>query len=143
MLLDKHKTSNRPPHKQWFNNIRFSSHIINTKTKLDLLLILFLKIQGNKYPGYIIFFGPSDITVLSLSKDHRLFRRRHVRSVILFVMAEVTAPTRQICAFSMNKLFEAGKVKPVIGGPYKLDEVPEAFRIFGKGDPKGKIVIAI
>jgi NADPH:quinone reductase-like Zn-dependent oxidoreductase len=43
----------------------------------------------------------------------------------------------------MNKLFEAGKIKPVIDGPYKLDEVPEAFRIFGKGDHKGKVVITM
>ena len=43
----------------------------------------------------------------------------------------------------MNGLFEAGKVKPVIDGPYRLDEVPDAFRLFAKGDHKGKIVITI
>jgi NADPH:quinone reductase-like Zn-dependent oxidoreductase len=43
----------------------------------------------------------------------------------------------------MNELFEAGKVKPVIEGPYKLQQFREAFRIFGKGDHKGKVVIAI
>jgi len=43
----------------------------------------------------------------------------------------------------MNELFETGKVKPVIDGPYKLDEVPELFRIFGKGEHKGKIVITM
>ncbi|HET6722688.1 MAG TPA: zinc-binding dehydrogenase, partial [Chitinophagaceae bacterium] len=43
----------------------------------------------------------------------------------------------------MNKLFESGKVKPVIDGPYKLDEVPEAFRLFAKGEHKGKLVIII
>jgi NADPH:quinone reductase-like Zn-dependent oxidoreductase len=43
----------------------------------------------------------------------------------------------------MNKLFEAGKVKPVIDGPYKLDEIQKAFRIFGKGDHKGKLVITM
>lgn len=43
----------------------------------------------------------------------------------------------------MNELFEAGKIKPVIDGPYNLDEVPEAFRLFGKGKHKGKIVIRI
>jgi NADPH:quinone reductase-like Zn-dependent oxidoreductase len=43
----------------------------------------------------------------------------------------------------MNGLFEAGKIKPVIDGPYKLDEVPEAFRLFGKGEHKGKIVITM
>jgi NADPH:quinone reductase-like Zn-dependent oxidoreductase len=43
----------------------------------------------------------------------------------------------------MNELFESGKVKPVIDGPYKLDEVPKAFRRFGEGVHKGKVVIAM
>jgi len=43
----------------------------------------------------------------------------------------------------MNELFEAGKVKPVIDGPYKLEEVPEAFRRFGEGTHKGKVVITL
>ena len=43
----------------------------------------------------------------------------------------------------MNELFESGKVKPVIDGPYKLDEVPRVFRIFGGGTHKGKMVISL
>jgi len=43
----------------------------------------------------------------------------------------------------MNELFEAGKVKPVIDGPYKLNEVPEAIRYFGEGKHKGKVVITV
>lgn len=43
----------------------------------------------------------------------------------------------------MNELFEAGKLKPVIDGPYKLAEVPNAFRLFGKGVHKGKVVITV
>ena len=43
----------------------------------------------------------------------------------------------------MKGLFEAGKMKPVIDRSYKLDEVPNAFRHFGKGDHKGKIVITV
>ncbi len=43
----------------------------------------------------------------------------------------------------MNNLFEAGKLVPVIDGPYKLADVPEAFRLFGTGDHKGKIVITL
>jgi NADPH:quinone reductase-like Zn-dependent oxidoreductase len=43
----------------------------------------------------------------------------------------------------MNELFEAGKVKPVIDGPYKLSEVPEAMRYFGEGRHKGKVVITL
>ena len=43
----------------------------------------------------------------------------------------------------INGLYESGKLKPVIDGPYKLEEVADAFRRFGKGDHKGKIVITI
>lgn len=43
----------------------------------------------------------------------------------------------------MNELFEAGKVKPVIDGPYKLSEVPEAIQYFGEGNHKGKVVITL
>lgn len=43
----------------------------------------------------------------------------------------------------MNELFAAGKVIPVIDGPYKLSEVPEAFRHFGAGRHKGKVVITL
>jgi NADPH:quinone reductase-like Zn-dependent oxidoreductase len=43
----------------------------------------------------------------------------------------------------MNKLFEAGKVKPVIEGFYSLDEVPNAIRLFAEGIHKGKVVITV
>lgn len=43
----------------------------------------------------------------------------------------------------MNELFEAGKVVPVIDGPYKLSELPEAMRYFGEGNHQGKIVITL
>jgi len=41
----------------------------------------------------------------------------------------------------INELFEAGKIKPVIDGPYRLDEVPQALRRFSEGAHKGKVVI--
>lgn len=43
----------------------------------------------------------------------------------------------------MNGLFEAGKVAPVIDGPYPLSEVPTAFRHFMEGRHKGKVVITV
>jgi NADPH:quinone reductase-like Zn-dependent oxidoreductase len=63
-----------------------------------------------------------------------MISKKHIRLVSL--------KTNKDLAY-MNKLFEAGKIKPVIDGPYKLDEVPEAFRVFGKGYHKGKIVITM
>ena len=43
----------------------------------------------------------------------------------------------------MNELFEEGKLKPVLDGPFKLSEVPEAIRYFEKGSFKGKIIITM
>jgi len=43
----------------------------------------------------------------------------------------------------MNELFEAGQLKPVIEGPYKLEDAAEAFRFFSTGEHKGKIVMTI
>ena len=43
----------------------------------------------------------------------------------------------------MNELFEAGQLLPVIDGPYKLANLPEAFRLFGSGDHKGKIIVTM
>ena len=43
----------------------------------------------------------------------------------------------------MNELFEAGNLVPVIDGPYKLADLPEAFRLFGTGDHKGKIIVTM
>lgn len=43
----------------------------------------------------------------------------------------------------MNDLFEKGKLKFVIDGPFSLEEVPNTFRLFGEGMHKGKVVIRI
>jgi NADPH:quinone reductase-like Zn-dependent oxidoreductase len=42
-----------------------------------------------------------------------------------------------------NGMFESGKVIPVLDGPYTLEEVPAVFRIFGRGDHKGKMVVTV
>jgi NADPH:quinone reductase-like Zn-dependent oxidoreductase len=43
----------------------------------------------------------------------------------------------------MNELFEAGKLRPVIEGPYSLADLPQAFRFFGTGDYRGKIIVTM
>jgi NADPH:quinone reductase-like Zn-dependent oxidoreductase len=43
----------------------------------------------------------------------------------------------------MNKLFETGKVRPVIDGPFMLEDIAKAFRHFGEGKHKGKVVITL
>jgi NADPH:quinone reductase-like Zn-dependent oxidoreductase len=63
-----------------------------------------------------------------------MINKKHIRIVSL--------KTNKDLIF-MNELFETGKVKPVIDGPYKLGEFHEAFRIFDKAEHKGKVVITM
>ena len=46
MLLDKHKLSIRPTHKQWFNGIRFSLHVFNTEKEVDFVADIMHKELG-------------------------------------------------------------------------------------------------
>jgi NADPH:quinone reductase-like Zn-dependent oxidoreductase len=43
----------------------------------------------------------------------------------------------------LNEQFEAGNLVPVIDGPYTLNQGADAFRRFGAGNHKGKIVITM
>ena len=43
----------------------------------------------------------------------------------------------------LSELFESGKLRAVIDGPYKLEDIGEAFRLFGSGEHKGKIVLTV
>ena len=63
-----------------------------------------------------------------------MVQKKHIRIVALKANKDL---------LYMNELFGAGKVKPVIDGPYKLDEIDKAFRLFGNGEHKGKIVMAM
>ena len=43
----------------------------------------------------------------------------------------------------LNQLVEQGKLKPVIDKVFSLHQTTDAFRYFGKGEFKGKVVISI
>lgn len=43
----------------------------------------------------------------------------------------------------INKLYVEGKIKPVIDGPYPLEDVPGLIRYFGQGRHLGKVVISV
>ena len=43
----------------------------------------------------------------------------------------------------VNGLFEAGKLRPMIDRTYKLTDLPEAFRFYGTGDHRGKIIVTM
>jgi NADPH:quinone reductase-like Zn-dependent oxidoreductase len=64
----------------------------------------------------------------------RLTSRKKIRLVVL-------KPNKDLAY--INELFEAGRIAPVIDGPYPLSDVPEAFRYFGEARHKGKVVITL
>ena len=74
------------------------------------------------------------IQALLLSPLISMFSTKSMRFVLL-------KPNKDLAY--LNELFEAGKVKPVIDGPYELSEAPEAIRYFGEGSHKGKVVITM
>lgn len=43
----------------------------------------------------------------------------------------------------MNKLYETGKIRPVIDRTFRLDEVPKALKLFSEGNHKGKMIITV
>jgi NADPH:quinone reductase-like Zn-dependent oxidoreductase len=43
----------------------------------------------------------------------------------------------------IKELLEAGKIVPVIDRCYPLSELPEAFRYFGEGHARGKVIITV
>ena len=74
------------------------------------------------------------LQALLLAPLINLIYKKHIRIVALKANKDL---------MYMNELFEKGKVKVVIDGPYRLDQLPEAFRHFARADHKGKIVITV
>jgi NADPH:quinone reductase-like Zn-dependent oxidoreductase len=58
-------------------------------------------------------------------------------------MGNLSAKPSQKDLIFVSELLEAGKVVPVIDRRYPLREVPEAFRYYGQGHSRGKIVITV
>jgi len=71
-----------------------------------------------------LFFGP----LISL------FNKKRIRIVAL-------KPNKDL--HRVNELFQAGKLKCVLDGPFELRDVPEAIQLFGAGRHKGKVVISV
>jgi NADPH:quinone reductase-like Zn-dependent oxidoreductase len=116
-----------------------------TKNGQSYDLILDVKTSRSMF-DYTRALSPNGIYVTVGGSTGRLFQalilgpwismisKKHIRIVVLKTNKDL---------LYMNELFEAGKVKPVIDGPYKLNEFVEAFRLFGKAEHKGKIVITM
>jgi NADPH:quinone reductase-like Zn-dependent oxidoreductase len=85
---------------------------------------------------YVTVGGTTSLLFLALFLGPwiSMINKKHMRLVALKTNKDL---------LYMNELFEAGKVKPVIDGPYKLEDFKEAFRVFDKAEHKGKVVITI
>jgi NADPH:quinone reductase-like Zn-dependent oxidoreductase len=64
---------------------------------------------------------------------------RFVRQQFRMFMARLTKEDLIV----LRNLLEAGKVTPVIGQRYKLNEVPEAIRYLEEGHARGKVIITL
>ncbi|NER98567.1 MAG: NAD(P)-dependent alcohol dehydrogenase [Symploca sp. SIO1B1] len=105
--------------------------ILDTKTNRSIFQYLrVLNPQGS----YVTVGGdtPRLFQVLFCKPIIHLFSKKRVSLVNL-------QPNKDLDY--INKLFQAGGIKPVLDGPYRLSEVPEMIQYFGRGKHKGKVVI--
>ena len=58
-------------------------------------------------------------------------------------MVFLLADTNKEDLVHMTKLYEGGKLVPVVDRAYPLSEAAEAFRRIGEGRSKGKVVITV
>jgi NADPH:quinone reductase-like Zn-dependent oxidoreductase len=89
---------------------------------------------------YVIVGGPwtGFIRLLAHLIATSLSSRFSKRKVLTFL-----ARNRKEDLVVLRELLETGKVKPVIGRTYTLDEVPQAVRYMEEGHPGGKVVITL
>ena len=116
-----------------------------TKTGQCYDLILDNKMNRSIF-GYMRSLNPNGIYVTIGGSTARLFQAILLSPLISIFSTKrirfvLLKPNKDLAY--MNELFDAGKVKPVIDGPYKLSEVPEAVRYFGEGNHKGKVIITM
>ena len=131
-------------------SIRFD-HVIDytkedfTKNGQRYDLILDAKTNRSMF-DYVRALSPNGVYVTVGGSISRLLQALFLGPYISMIYKKqiriVSLKTNKDLVF-MNELFEAGKVKPVIEGPYKLKEFHEAFRIFDKAEHKGKVVITM
>ena len=116
-----------------------------TKNGQQYDLILDTKTNRSMF-DYARALSPNGVYVTVGGSISRLFQALFLGPLISMIYKKhiriVSLKTNKDLIF-LNELFEAGKVKPVIDGPYKLGEFHEAFRIFDKAEHKGKVVITM
>ena len=95
----------------------------------------FLKVLEPK-GKYVSIGGQSGklLQMLYMSPLLKLFSKKRVHMVMLKANKDLEY---------INELYEEGKIKCVIDGPYSFDKIPWAIQRFGDGLHHGKIVISV
>ncbi len=128
-----------------------ADHVIdyfeNDFTKADRRYDLILDVKTNRSPiAYKRALKPGGTYVTVGGDTFRLAQTMVLRPLVSLIYRKhvriaMLKPNKDLSY--INELFEAGKLIPVIEGPYGLPDVREAFRLFGSGDHKGKVVITL
>ena len=84
---------------------------------------------------YVRVVGDGKIVlVLVLGPLYRIFVKKKFRLVMLKANKDLEY---------LNRQYTEGKLRPVIHGPFELEEIRRVFEIFAAGNHKGKLVIEV
>ncbi|MFY0650786.1 MAG: NAD(P)-dependent alcohol dehydrogenase [Cyclobacteriaceae bacterium] len=97
----------------------------------------FAYLQALKPEGKYVTVGGNLIRLLQLLFLKGFISKFHKKSVHL-VALQANKDLEYI-----HQLFDEGKVKPQIDGPYPLEEIPRLIQYFGQGKHCGKVVIKL
>ncbi|MBI9097184.1 MAG: NAD(P)-dependent alcohol dehydrogenase [Spirochaetaceae bacterium] len=126
-------------------------HVIDYKredfTKSGKTYDLILDAKTNRSPfAYARVLNPGGVYVTVGGSMARIFQisilgpwislicKKKIRLVLLKANKDIEY---------IKELYQSGKLKPVIDGPYKFSEVPEIIEYFGKANHKGKVVVTM
>ena len=105
--------------------------ILDTKTNRPVSHYLRALRPGGRY---VTVGGDRILQVLLLGPLVSMIRGIKLRLVMLKANKDLPF---------MSELYSAGRVKPVIDGPYPMEELQQAMRHFGAGEHRGKVVIRV
>ena len=87
--------------------------------------------------GTYVAVGGEMLRLLQAALAGGFIARRHGKRVRVVALK----PNKDLAA--VNALFEQGALRPVLEPVLPLEALPEGFRLFARGDHKGKIVVTV
>jgi NADPH:quinone reductase-like Zn-dependent oxidoreductase len=116
-----------------------------TRNKKQYNLILDNKTNRSIF-SYVRSLAPHGMYVTTGGRIGRIFQLLIFGWIISLICKKkfqlvILKPNKDMAY--INELFETGKIKPVFDAPYRLEELANAFRYFGEGHHKGKVIIEL